>query len=1719
MGFFQKLKDWFTGKSSSSKSSSSSRSTSTTSGGGGRYDKVSSGNYGTSAYYRRALVKAEKERKEKKEKIAKAFKVKEFESNAQKAAAAKKAPTPIQQYKQNKEAERKAYNEYTNNKYNTKTGNKKHDAEARQRIKSGVYQSDPNAAKFEVDYHPIRLSAARGALNGVTFGASDLLAAKATSGEARKAEEYYQQNKNRAAEMAGDIAGSLIGFGITSGVSEAGVKALAKSLAPKAFEKGTARAVERAAASGMIRRAAEKEALKRFGISGATEEVVAQIARRRAERAVAELGKDAAINLTTGLAADINNSLVDSENWQEFMKNMGINAGLNVALGGATSLVPQFRVGKAVDTQALDGLVRNAAQNADNAIRPGEAVNIRNMARPQNLDDVARSADVPVNNQTLSDAVQKNQSMAEQLLKEESATLKVSAEKPKLDLNDDATAKGLIEKRDGLNKQLESVKKDFEDVKARRAAAEKGSEERIALDKEYKSLQRKRRRIEKQIESLDESIEKSAAPEVKAAETEVATSEIKPTEAAPAEVKPTTNDVNDFAQIGGNEAVDKGITPDAEVGKPPKVKKPEKKLKPNVVEQSQGNKMVGRVDKKLGKETGEAVKTPNIKDVEKVEAKYNKGQASNDKEVTSRAAVTIFRNSSSEEQAKRIKKMVNEDKYLYGRITNEGKMTSVAKRFHDNPGHYTKELMDYADGSKKMLLDDAVDVHYMSWYLVNHTGPMLKEHPELGPLHDAATELVAKTSSPSGQILQLNGAMSKASPLARRRSTLNIMANMLDASTGVRKKGVTVNGVKVKLSGDRDERLKQIIGLIEEDNFAKEALDKIQAASTEQELNEATANLLNAIGSLKTRTKLDVLQQFRIANMLGSIKTRVRNRAGNAIFGNMRQLSNALAVETEKVMASTTKSEFVKSELKNSTRGGLDYSIRKQARTKGEDLGEGIAKEAYDAYKSIESKLTSTTKMEMRTSKGKGNGIVTKAVDWWADVVSKPLEKDDAKALERNFREAYMKGAKRLEAAGKNLDDPEVKELLKSRATLEAQVSTFREYNAAADVLQKWANNLYSADSNAWQKVGGFAVEAGIPFRRTPMNILKQSVNYSPVGVFRGFSGIRKAAAEGNAELLYNSIDMFASGLTGTGIMAAGAMFQYFTDAFTTNVGRNEQDAKYMKQQGVQNYSVTFKEHSYTLDWLVPVSTVFFAGVELTNELKESGSLDFVDFANSIGKISSSVIEPYFETSMMSSVYNIFETLQNKNTSDDALAIPEIVMRELGQNWLNALVPTVVGQTAKTLYKSDMQLPSGVSDWEYWINSMKSKAGFANTDFITERLGPDTTAKGKIKNEKTTTVGELFKGNPTAIKEYGLSAVRNLVLPFNVQEVDLDDIDKERIENYRARVKAGEKPEDLAYMFPKKQSWPTFYVGDREIKMNNLELSTYNQAKQTGGAESMRYILENVMFNRPVEGPDGKKILSDDALTTQEKEKLIKQYEDKPISEVERWLHNRPEYKNGTDKERELADKGLWSLSKVETGYMGASKRSVGAKSAGEKAVLQSRGEDVDKYDFDNELSKKMREKGQELVDAGVASYKDLVDCARHGGKTYYYENDYGGYSQTYYNKTELTNYLDQLDAPLETKEALWDIFYSGKTSYHGSSGRGGYRRRGYRRRGRGGSSKKIVSQNIKTSAYKTKQFKPKVAVPATRSGGSSNNGAKTLAAALQDLQKVEAKIKPPKNK
>lgn len=100
-------------------------------------------------------------------------------------------------------------------------------------------------------------------------------------------------------------------------------------------------------------------------------------------------------------------------------------------------------------------------------------------------------------------------------------------------------------------------------------------------------------------------------------------------------------------------------------------------------------------------------------------------------------------------------------------------------------------------------------------------------------------------------------------------------------------------------------------------------------------------------------------------------------------------------------------------------------------------------------------------------------------------------------------------------------------------AVREAQRATYRD-------ASKLASTLNSLKRNSG-KFGGVLLEGVLPFTKTPVNIVKRGVEYSPVGLARGLWHMAFNVKSGKMDAA-TAIDELAAGLTGTGIVALGAM-------------------------------------------------------------------------------------------------------------------------------------------------------------------------------------------------------------------------------------------------------------------------------------------------------------------------------------------------------------------------------------------------------------------------------------------------------------------------------------------------------------------------------------------------------------------------------------------------
>lgn len=270
----------------------------------------------------------------------------------------RKAIDAVKDWNKANKQQYKEFHERTGNKYNAHTGDKAHDKQAAQLIKGGFDSADPVAEELAIKYHPTALSATRGALSGTTFGLSELAIQSQAKRDKERAknEQYYQENKNRGAELAGELVGSLAGFG---GVSKVAEVPAAKIVGTELGEK----AVGKLAASRLTR-ATSKRALKKLGVE-ASEDLIKNVARRKAEKVATGLATGTLVDATAG---NLMNATMASRDYErgskEWWKAFGKYAKWNALMGAGVSLAPALVGGKGIAAEEATKLFNQQRRQA-----------------------------------------------------------------------------------------------------------------------------------------------------------------------------------------------------------------------------------------------------------------------------------------------------------------------------------------------------------------------------------------------------------------------------------------------------------------------------------------------------------------------------------------------------------------------------------------------------------------------------------------------------------------------------------------------------------------------------------------------------------------------------------------------------------------------------------------------------------------------------------------------------------------------------------------------------------------------------------------------------------------------------------------------------------------------------------------------------------------------------------------------------------------------------------------------------------------------------------------------------------------------------------------------------------------------------------------------------------------------------------------------------------
>ncbi len=561
-------------------------------------------------------------------------------------------------------------------------------------------------------------------------------------------------------------------------------------------------------------------------------------------------------------------------------------------------------------------------------------------------------------------------------------------------------------------------------------------------------------------------------------------------------------------------------------------------------------------------------------------------------------------------------------------------------------------------------------------------------------------------------------------------------------------------------------------------------------------------------------TWFEKFNEFRHTSMLFNAKTHARNMFGNSVFYQCRLISDGIEILINKMPAIKNKVEKLggKPEMLHVTR--KEITDNKAAIDK-----------LFDAnYSKSDSK-----NQFLERSRPDGVPIFkNKLLNKVSTVNYGALEWEDMQFFKPEYRKNFIRWCKANDVDLNTIQNLPKDKLRKADAYAmrKAEEATFRDDSAFARKIVKMKETTATkkgktAVGTAAYRTANVILEGNLPFVKTPVNIMRRTIDYSPIGLLR--SGVELATAK-TADDFMQGVHHMSTGLTGTGVFAVG-MWLANKDLITVKAGEVSGDAYYDRGMGYQDYSLVIniggKEYSMTIDWLSPMQVSLFMGAATYNNLSEDG----VTFTSMIEGLSA-VTGPMLDMSYMSSTKDTVETFMEKvyrnGTGDDADwtgAIMQTLFGSVPQGYLNGFVPQLLSQTAMAFDSKQRDTRSTKEDpieasWESFARKLVNKVpGLRNV-----MLNPKLEVAGEDAGKDVETGSNIVTRFLNAY-----------VNPSNVKEIKTTKYDKRLIKIYNNLPDGSEE---------KKYFWHKF-TGNPQYDLPNGKRMTYDEA-YTYGKESRR---------------------------------------------------------------------------------------------------------------------------------------------------------------------------------------------------------------------------------------------------------------------------------------
>lgn len=526
--------------------------------------------------------------------------------------------------------------------------------------------------------------------------------------------------------------------------------------------------------------------------------------------------------------------------------------------------------------------------------------------------------------------------------------------------------------------------------------------------------------------------------------------------------------------------------------------------------------------------------------------------------------------------------------------------------------------------------------------------------------------------------------------------------------------------------------------------------------------------------------------EWRYLAMLGNPRTHIRNIFGNALFAPMVNGKNAIGIALERTLS---KDNRTKARLTAKDKATIEF-----------------AKSDFDTVNAEESKSSKNKYNESLNGLDVEEKVFkNKALEWARKTNSNLLEWEDTKAKRKRYSKSFAQFIKARGWDYQNLTDSQL-DSARNYAMREAKRATFQDTSEVANALNKFSHQNIATE---------ILVESQAPFKKTPINILKRGVEYSPFGIAKGITELAWDVKKGNMNAS-QAIDTLSCGLTGTGMLLVGMLLNSL--GLLKSTSDNDKEGELDKLQGKQEYAIEIGGKSYTVDWIAPLSMPLFVGAEIANYIENGDADDGASFGRVVDALTG-MTDPMFNLSMLQGINSSIKTVRYSDNPTIDLAA-NAVSGYLGQG-----IPTILGQTART------------------VDTTRRNSYYTPKDSAAGKLIDKTIKKTAAKIPGVSMLLEPYIdkwGNEQVADNWVLNAFENFASPGYYSENTNDSVTEEMARLYKATSDTGVVPHSA------KSSLST---GGNTYRLSEKEYTQYQKTLGKASHEQLQKLINSTAYS------------------------------------------------------------------------------------------------------------------------------------------------------------------------------------------------------------------------------------------------------------------------------